>query len=97
MAPELLFLHAEVDLIFPPQRSSRDFIRESLRKIHQGVSWSGLKGFMPIDVNYQIPTSCGLPFSINSVISGLVSASLDGNITIQVFSKLVQKYLQKSY
>lgn len=84
-----MFFHADVDLTFPPrvivlpQRSTKELIRESVRKLTEGVSLDARKGFVSMDLNYCVPTSVGIPFCVDVVTSGLAMASVDGNITFE--------------
>lgn len=47
---------------------------------------------VPLDINYMLATSTGLPYSINIIASGVSVAHLDGNIAVQIFCHLSQKY-----
>lgn len=78
-------------LISPPQRPARELITQALREIQQGYSGRASKSLLPIDAFHTLATSGGLALSINDVSVLTSSASLDGNITIQVLSQLIQK------
>lgn len=77
-------------LIFPLQRPTGDLIKEISRTISEGVSLDFFKGQMPIDIYMGMATSGGLPVSIHALATGVSTVSLDGNITTQVFSELIQ-------